>query len=212
MMESSPLVPTQAMIMWLYASIELPRHANYSTICSLICVYQRDTQNLCLLHEAIIASLVASSNHSDGEEHEAAPPLGEETMAVPLLDKKIVKKRVKKFKRPQSDRHISVKENWCRPKGIDSHVRRKFKGCTLMPNIGYGSDKKTRHYLPNGFKKFLVHNVQELELLMMHNRTYCAEIAHNVSTKKRKEIVERAAQLDVVVTNKLARLRSLEDE
>ena len=39
-----------------------------------------------------------------------------------------------------------------------------------MPNIGYGSDKKTRHYLPNGFKKFVVHNVQELELLMMHNR------------------------------------------
>ncbi|KAE9461996.1 hypothetical protein C3L33_06104, partial [Rhododendron williamsianum] len=102
--------------------------------------------------------------------------------------------------------------NWRRPKGIDSRVRRKFKGCTLMPNIGYGSDKKTRHYLPNGFKKFLVHNAKELELLMMHNRTYCAEIAHNVSTRKRKEIVERAAQLDVVVTNKLARLRSQEDE
>ncbi|KAJ6329698.1 hypothetical protein OIU77_011216 [Salix suchowensis] len=120
-------------------------------------------------------------------------------MAVPLLTKKIVKKRVKKT-------------NWRRPKGIDSRVRRKFKGCTLMPNIGYGSDKKTRHYLPNGFKKFVVHNVKELEVLMMHNRTYCAEIAHNVSTRKRKEIVERAAQLDVVVTNKLARLRSQEDE
>ncbi|KAJ7961642.1 60S ribosomal protein L32-1-like [Quillaja saponaria] len=144
-------------------------------------------------------------------------------MAVPLLTKKIVKKRVKKFKRPQSDRKISVKvllllerfvfkTNWRRPKGIDSRVRRKFKGCVLMPNIGYGSDKKTRHYLPNGFKKFVVHNVKELELLMMHNRTYCAEIAHNVSTRKRKEIVERAAQLDVVVTNKLARLRSQEDE
>ncbi|KAG6594500.1 60S ribosomal protein L32-1, partial [Cucurbita argyrosperma subsp. sororia] len=116
------------------------------------------------------------------------------------------------FKRPQSDRKISVKTNWRRPKGIDSRVRRKFKGCTLMPNIGYGTDKKTRHYLPNGFKKFVVHNVNELELLMMHNRTYCAEIAHDVSTKKRKEIVERAAQLDVVVTNKLARLRSQEDE
>ncbi|KAK4440975.1 Adenylylsulfatase HINT3 [Sesamum alatum] len=133
-------------------------------------------------------------------------------MAVPLLDKKIVKKRVKKFKRHQSDRFISVKTNWRRPKGIDSRVRRKFKGCTLMPNIGYGSDKKTRHYLPNGFKKFVVHNVKELEVLMMHNRTYCAEIAHNVSTKKRKDIVERAAQLDIVVTNKLARLRSQEDD
>ncbi|KAJ4969038.1 hypothetical protein NE237_015739 [Protea cynaroides] len=133
-------------------------------------------------------------------------------MAVPLLTKKIVKKRTKKFKRPQSDRKISVKTNWRRPKGIDSRVRRKFKGCTLMPNIGYGSDKKTRHYLPNGFKKFLVHNVKELEVLMTHNRTYCAEIAHNISTRKRKEIVERAAQLDIVVTNKLARLRSQEDE
>ncbi|CAI9770674.1 unnamed protein product [Fraxinus pennsylvanica] len=139
----------------------------------------------------------------------AAPP---ETMAVPLLDKKIIKKRVKKFKRHESDRYVSLKTNWRRPKGIDSRVRRKFKGCTLMPNIGYGSDKKTRHYLPNGFKKFVVHNAKELEILMMHNRTYCAEIAHNVSTKKRKEIVERAAQLDVVVTNKLARLRSQEDE
>ncbi|BAF25497.2 Os09g0501700, partial [Oryza sativa Japonica Group] len=91
-------------------------------------------------------------------------------MAVPLLTKKIVKKRVKQFKRPHSDRYIGLKTSWRRPKGIDSRVRRKFKGCTLMPNIGYGSDKKTRHYLPNKFKKFVVHNVSELELLMMHNR------------------------------------------
>lgn len=65
-----------------------------------------------------------------------------------------------------------LQTNWRRPKGIDSRVRRKFKGCTLMPNIGYGSDKKTRHYLPNGFKKFVVNNVKELELLMMHNRWF----------------------------------------
>jgi hypothetical protein len=65
---------------------------------------------------------------------------------------------------------LFLQPSWRRPKGIDSRVRRKFKGCTLMPNIGYGSDKKTRHYLPNKFKKFVVHNVSELELLMMHNR------------------------------------------
>ncbi|CAL9219976.1 unnamed protein product [Arabidopsis halleri] len=81
-----------------------------------------------------------------------------------------------------------------------------------MPNIGYGSDKKTSYYLPNGFKKFVVYNAKELQL-MMHNRTYCGEIAHNESTKKRKEIiVERASQLGVVITNRLAMLRSHEDE
>lgn len=65
---------------------------------------------------------------------------------------------------------LFIQPSWRRPKGIDSRVRRKFKGCTLMPNIGYGSDKKTRHYLPNRFKKFVVNNVSDLELLMMHNR------------------------------------------
>ncbi|KAJ0791998.1 putative ribosomal protein L32e [Helianthus annuus] len=43
-----------------------------------------------------------------------------------------------------------------------------------MPNIGYGSDKKTHHFLPTGTKKFVglwrVHNAKELELFMMHNR------------------------------------------
>jgi len=39
-----------------------------------------------------------------------------------------------------------------------------------MPNIGYGSNAKTRHMRPNGFYTFLINNVKELELLLMHNR------------------------------------------
>merc|ERR1719510_1489085 len=101
---------------------------------------------------------------------------------------------------------------WRKPRGIDGVTRRRFKGKYLIPNIGYGSDKRTKHRLKNGFYKFLVHNPADLEMLLMHNEKYCVEIAHNVGAKKRKEIVERADQLRLVITNRLGRLRTEENE
>merc|ERR1712020_319492 len=120
----------------------------------------------------------------------------EANMAItPASRPKIVKKRTKKFTRHQSDRYKKLTRNWRKPKGIDNRVRRKFKGMYLMPNIGYGSAKTTKHMLPIGFRKVLVHNIKELEVLMMQNKKFCAEIAHGVSAKNRKTLVERAQQL-----------------
>ncbi|XP_006896079.1 PREDICTED: 60S ribosomal protein L32-like [Elephantulus edwardii] len=130
----------------------------------------------------------------------------------PLAKPKIVKKRTKKFIRHQSDRYVKIKRNWRKPRGIDNRVRRRFKGPILMPNIGYGSNKKTKHVLPSGFRKFLAHNVKELEELLMCNKSSCAETAHSVSSKNRKTIVQRAAWLDIRVANPNARLRSEENE
>lgn len=50
-------------------------------------------------------------------------------MAVPLLDKRIIKKRVKKFKRTQSDRFVSVKVFvFCFYICFDSLFHRRFMG------------------------------------------------------------------------------------
>ena len=81
-----------------------------------------------------------------------------------------------------------------------------------MPNIGYGSDKSTKFMLPNGLYKFVVSNVKDLEILLMHNDKYCAEIAHNVSSRKRMEILKRADELSIRVINRNARVAKVEAE
>ncbi|KAM9898870.1 hypothetical protein OXX69_009705, partial [Metschnikowia pulcherrima] len=110
------------------------------------------------------------------------------TITVKMATPKIVKKYTKKFKRHHSDRYHRVGESWRKQKGIDSCVRRRFRGTIPQPNIGYGSNKKTKHMIPSGHRVHLVRNVNDLDVLLMHTKTYAAEIAHNVSSKNRVDI------------------------
>ncbi|KAF4633824.1 hypothetical protein G7Y89_g4290 [Cudoniella acicularis] len=106
----------------------------------------------------------------------------------------------------QSDTYKCVDASWRKPKGIDNRVRRRFKGQMVMPSIGFGSNKKTRHMMPSGHKAFLVNNIRDVELLLMHHKTFAAEISHAVSSRKRITIIERAKELGVKVTNPKARV------
>merc|ERR1712134_89315 len=98
----------------------------------------------------------------------AAPPASA-AMVQPLVKHKIVHKKTTKFKRLQSDRKVTVKESWRRPKGIDCRHRRKFKGTVPMPNIGYGTDKRYKHVLPCGFKKF-VERAKQLNVNVLNGK------------------------------------------
>lgn len=127
-------------------------------------------------------------------------------MVASLPHKKIIKKHPKKFKRHHSDRYHRVSENWRKQKGIDSVVRRRFRGNISEPTIGYGSNKKTKFMMPSGHKAYLVSNIKDLEVLMMYTKTYAAEISHRVSSKNRAVLLARAKALGIHVTNAKARL------
>ncbi|XP_026959852.1 LOW QUALITY PROTEIN: 60S ribosomal protein L32-like [Sagmatias obliquidens] len=152
-----------------------------------------------------VACLVAVEDRKRGGSHVL---LGIVATLRPLLGPKMIqKKRTKKFIRHQSDRYAESKQNRWKPRAIDSRAHRRFKGQILMPNIGYWSNKKTKHRLPSGFRMFLVHKVKKPEVLPMCDTSYCAEIACNVSSENCRAMVERAAQQAVGVTGPNARLR-----
>ena len=83
--------------------------------------------------------------------------------------------------------------------------------------------------MPSGHKAFVVHNPGDVDLLLMHNKKFAAEyvhepllldcafkisydsltaerISHAVSSRKRVDIVAKAKQLGVKITNAKARV------
>ena len=126
----------------------------------------------------------------------------------PLNRRKIVKKITKvprrfqshQFKRVNPDSHRKVR-------GIDCSTRRRFRGRQKEMKIGNKQDHKTRHVLPNGFKKMLISNESDIEMLLMNNRTYCGEIAQGISVGKRLRIVQRAKEMNVKLTNQNAKAK-----
>lgn len=65
--------------------------------------------------------------------------LCEMTKVTPLNKTKIVKKRSKSFERHQHQQFLRIgRSSWRKQKGIDSRVRRRFKGTIPQPAIGFG--------------------------------------------------------------------------
>lgn len=133
-------------------------------------------------------------------------------MVKPQIPKTIVKKRTKRFTRHKCEAFKQIGTSWRKPRGIDSPIRRRYKGQKAMPNKGYGSDRTTKFITPSGFKNFPINNVQDLYMLVMQNRKYAALISHTVGAKTRKAIVRKAQELDIRLANASAKLRRVESE
>lgn len=75
-----------------------------------------------------------------------------------------------------------------------------------MVSIGFRNPRDTRYQLANGRYKYIVHNKNGLESMIMHKDKFAFEIAHSVSTKSRVEILKHAESLGMFITNRRARV------
>jgi large subunit ribosomal protein L32e len=68
--------------------------------------------------------------------------------------------------------------DWIGWRDLNQRVIQDLQADNVLTQIGYGSNKKTRHLMPSGHKAFLVSNTSDVDLLLMHNTVFAAEYAH----------------------------------
>ncbi len=127
-----------------------------------------------------------------------------ESMTLKEKDKALrirqsLSKRRPDFVRQESWRYKRVKENWRRPRGIDSKMRKKVKGWPRCPEVGYRGPKDARGLHPSGYEEVLIYNLKQLDKI--NPKVQAIKVAHNVGSKKRKEIIAKAKVKGIYILN-----------
>lgn len=94
-----------------------------------------------------------------------------------------------KFRRQEWFRYRKFGDEWRKPQGGQSKLRRHFGYRWNLPSIGYRGPRGVRGLHPSGFQEVLVHNPGQLDGLDPDKQA--VRIAHGVGTRKR-EIIEKA--------------------
>lgn len=139
----------------------------------------------------------AEAEKKEREEEEAAEA-AHEARQKPKLDprlKKLLTLRAAKaavrpnFRRQEWFRYKKFGDEWRKPQGGQSKLRRHFGYRWNLPSIGYRGPRAVRGLHPSGFQEVLVHNPRQLEGLDPAKQA--VRIAHGVGARKR-ELIERA--------------------
>jgi large subunit ribosomal protein L32e len=131
------------------------------------------------------------------EEEEKEEPV-HEARPKPSLDKRLRRllalrsaknAQRPKFRRQDWFRYRKFGDEWRKPQGGQSKLRRHFGYRWNVPSIGYRGPRGVRGLHPSGFQEVLVHNERQLDGL--DSKTQAVRIAHGVGTRKR-EVIEKA--------------------
>ena len=93
------------------------------------------------------------------------------------------------FHRQEWFRYRKFGDEWRKPQGGQSKLRRHFGYRWNLPSVGYRGPRETRGLHPSGFREVLVHNERQLDGL--DPKTQAVRVAHDVGARKR-EIIEKA--------------------
>ena len=113
---------------------------------------------------------------------------------------------LKKKKKPHFHRQLSHhfkrigKLGWRRPRGKDSHQKRKVASRGHRVEIGYRQDMRIRGLHPSGFREALVYNAHMLAGL--DAKSQAVRIASSVGKRKREAIVKKAEEMKLKILNK----------
>lgn len=93
------------------------------------------------------------------------------------------------FHRQEWFRYKRFGDEWRKPQGGQSKLRRHFGYRWNLPSVGYRGPREVRGLHPSGFREVLVHNERQLEGL--DPKTQAVRVAHGVGARKR-ELIEKA--------------------
>ena len=118
-----------------------------------------------------------------------------------LKTRKKQKSKKPTFKRTDSHKKKKLDENWRRPRGLQSKLRKRIASKGAVVQVGYGSPRAVRGLHPSGFEDVLVRNPGDLQSI---DPAYQAvRIARTVGVRKRQMMEDIAKNREIKILNPL---------
>ncbi len=116
-----------------------------------------------------------------------------------LRIRKQIKNRTPEFLREEWFRYKRIPQNWRRPDGITSKMRKNLKYRPSKVRVGFRSPRMVRGLHPSGFEEIIVHTTAELQHI--DPKKQAIRIGGTVGTRKRLEIAKEAEKRDIRILN-----------
>lgn len=103
------------------------------------------------------------------------------------------------FKRQESWRYKRVAENWRRPRGVTSKMRKEESGFPAKVKVGYGTSHSLRGLHPRGLVERLIFRESDLE--MLDPKVFILRVSARVGERKRIAIIAKAKDGNFHIAN-----------